>query len=76
MLIMFLAYIGRFYVRLESMSRMLDATQRAAASAHRIFEILDRKPSIAEPVRPVHPGNLQRHRSSSRTSPSATATAR
>lgn len=57
-LIMFLAYIGRFYVRLESMSRMLNATQRAAASAHRIFEILDRKPSIAEPLRPVHPDNL------------------
>ena len=37
------------------MSRMVQATQRAAASAQRIFEILDRVPSVAEPVRPVHP---------------------
>ena len=30
---LFLAYIGRFYMRLDSMSRMLSATQRAAAFA-------------------------------------------
>jgi ABC-type multidrug transport system ATPase subunit len=41
------------------MSRMLNATQRAAASAQRIFEILDRKPGIAEPLRPVHPGKVR-----------------
>lgn len=55
----FLAYISRFYTRLDSMSRMLTNTQRAAASAHRIFEILDRVPSVAEPVKPVHPGRVQ-----------------
>ena len=55
----FLAYIGRFYVRLESMSRIFTATQRAAASAHRVFEILDRVPSIAEPVKPVHPDHVE-----------------
>lgn len=55
----FLAYIGRFYTRLDSMSRMLTNTQRAAASAHRIFEILDRVPSVAEPVKPTHPGRVQ-----------------
>ncbi len=49
----FLAYIGRFYTRLESMSRMMTATQRAAASARRVFDILDREPSVAEPRRPV-----------------------
>jgi ATP-binding cassette subfamily B protein len=54
----FLAYIARFYGRMESMIRMASATQRAAASAQRIFEILDRKPSVPEPVRPVHPGRL------------------
>ncbi len=58
-LIAFLAYIGRFYTRLDSMSRMLTNTQRAAASAHRIFEILDRVPSVSEPVKPVHPGRVQ-----------------
>jgi len=55
----FLAYISRFYTKLDSMSRMLTNTQRAAASSHRIFEILDRVPSVAEPVRPVHPGRVQ-----------------
>lgn len=54
----FLAYISRFYIRLDSMSRMLANTQRAAASAYRVFEILDRVPSVGEPVRPQHPGRL------------------
>ncbi|HEV3162619.1 MAG TPA: ABC transporter transmembrane domain-containing protein [Isosphaeraceae bacterium] len=52
----FLTYMSRIYIRLESMSRMVQATQRASTSAQRIFEILDRVPSVAEPVRPVHIG--------------------
>jgi ATP-binding cassette subfamily B protein len=55
----FLAYIARFYARTESMIRMASAVQRAAASAQRIFEVLDRQPSVPEPVRPVRPGRLQ-----------------
>jgi ATP-binding cassette subfamily B protein len=55
----FLAYIGRFYGRLESMVRMVPATQRAATSAERIFEILDCVPTVAEPARPVEPGRLR-----------------
>lgn len=55
----FLTYIGRIYIRLESMSRMFTATQRAAASAQRIFDILDREPSVPEPLHPVHPGRLE-----------------
>jgi ATP-binding cassette subfamily B protein len=54
----FLAYIARFYARVESMIRMVAASQRAAASAQRIFEVLDRVPSVPEPARPVHPGRL------------------
>uniref|UniRef100_A0A7C4LNN0 ABC transporter ATP-binding protein n=1 Tax=Schlesneria paludicola TaxID=360056 RepID=A0A7C4LNN0_9PLAN len=42
-----------FYGRLESMSRMVNQSQRAAASAQRIFEVLDRVPSVPEPARPV-----------------------
>jgi ATP-binding cassette subfamily B protein len=42
----FIAYIGRFYGRVESMSRMLTLTQRASAAAQRLFEILDRAPSL------------------------------
>jgi ATP-binding cassette, subfamily B, bacterial len=56
---MFLTLIARFYTRLESMSRMVQATQRAGASAQRLFEILDRVPTVAEPARPVHPDRLQ-----------------
>jgi ATP-binding cassette subfamily B protein len=54
----FLAYIARFYGRVESMIRMVPATQRAAASAERIFEILDCVPTVAEPADPVMPGRL------------------
>lgn len=55
----FLGYIVRFYSRVESMSRMASRTQRAAASAQRIFEVLDREPSVAEPTHPVTPGRLK-----------------
>jgi ATP-binding cassette subfamily B protein len=58
-LMAFLAYIARFYARLDSMSRMASAVQRAAASSQRIFEILDKVPSVAEPVNPVRPGRLR-----------------
>ena len=54
----FIAYISRFYARVESMIRMVPATQRAAASTQRIFDILDCRPSVAEPRRPVRPGRL------------------
>ena len=53
-LMMFLGYSNRFYVRLDSMSRIVAAAQRASASTERIFEILDQVPSVAEPVAPVH----------------------
>ncbi|MBI5086042.1 MAG: ABC transporter ATP-binding protein, partial [Acidobacteria bacterium] len=55
----FVAYISRFYARLDSMSRMVSATQRAAASAQRVFGILDRVPKVSEPKEPVEPGRLQ-----------------
>jgi ATP-binding cassette subfamily B protein len=58
-LMVFIQYISRFYGRLDSMSRIVAATERAGASAHRIFAILDRVPSVAEPVNPVHPGRLK-----------------
>jgi len=49
----FLAYIARFYSRIEAMSRMGGSTQRAAASAQRIFEVLDRTPSVPDPPHPL-----------------------
>jgi ATP-binding cassette subfamily B protein len=58
-LMAFTAYMARFYARLDSMSRMVAAVQRAAASAQRIFEILDQVPSVREVEHPIHPGRLE-----------------
>ena len=49
----FIAYISRFYTRVESMSRVLTVTQRAAAAAQRLFDILDRVPTVNEAKDPV-----------------------
>lgn len=49
----FLAYVARLYTRMESMMYIFSSTQRAAASAQRIFEILDRVPSVPDPVNPL-----------------------
>ncbi|WP_431777424.1 ABC transporter ATP-binding protein [Ottowia caeni] len=49
----FLAYIGRFYARLDSMSRIVSVTQKAASGAKRIFEILDHVSSVPEAAKPV-----------------------
>ncbi|RZJ12629.1 MAG: ABC transporter ATP-binding protein [Rubrivivax sp.] len=48
----FLAYIGRFYGRLDSMSRIVSVTQKAAAGAKRIFDILDHISNVPDPVTP------------------------
>jgi ATP-binding cassette subfamily B protein len=55
----FALYLTRFYGRLESMSRMLAAIQRAAASAHRIFEILDMPPDAPQSRNPKPVGRLR-----------------
>ena len=57
----FLAYIGRFYTRLDSMSRIVSHTQKAAAGAKRIFEILDHVSSVPEPTHPVHLERVEGH---------------
>jgi len=49
----FLAYIGRFYGRLDTMSRIVSHTQKAASGAKRIFDILDHVSSVPEPVNPL-----------------------
>jgi len=48
-----LAYIGRFYTRLDSMSRIVAFTQQAATASKRIFDILDHVSSVPEPVNPI-----------------------
>ncbi|HUX65072.1 MAG TPA: ABC transporter ATP-binding protein [Sulfuricella sp.] len=58
-LVAFLAYISRFYTRLDSMSRIVSVTQKAAAGAKRIFDILDHVSSVPEPTTPVHLEQVQ-----------------
>jgi len=55
----FLAYIGRFYLRLDSMSRIVSITQKAAAGTKRIFDILDHQSNVPEPKNPVHLPSIQ-----------------
>ncbi len=55
----FIAYIGRFYGRLDSMSRIVSVTQKAAAGAKRIFDILDHVSNVPEPAQPVKIARLQ-----------------
>jgi ATP-binding cassette subfamily B protein len=49
----FIAYSSRFYVRLDSMSRIVSVTQKSASAAKRIFDILDHVSSVPDPVNPV-----------------------
>lgn len=58
-LTVFLLLSARFYSRLESMSRMVNASQRAATSATRLFEILDRVSNVPEPAKPVELSKLR-----------------
>jgi ATP-binding cassette, subfamily B, bacterial len=55
----FIAYIGRFYGRLDSMSRIVSVTQKAAAGAKRIFDILDHVSNVPEPAQPVKMAAVQ-----------------
>ncbi|MEK7708729.1 MAG: ABC transporter ATP-binding protein [Pseudomonadota bacterium] len=55
----FLAYIGRFYIRLDTMSRIVSVTQKAAAGTKRIFDILDHVSSVPESSNPVHLSAIQ-----------------
>jgi ATP-binding cassette subfamily B protein len=61
MLLAAIAYIGRFYGRLDSMSRIVSVTQKSASAAKRIFDILDHVSSVPEPTRPVHVDKVRGH---------------
>ena len=55
----FIAYISRFYGRLDSMSRIVSWTEKSASAAKRIFDILDHVSSVPEPAQPVHLPQVQ-----------------
>ncbi len=55
----FIAYISRFYGRLDSMSRIVSWTEHSASATKRIFDILDHVSSVPEPAQPVHLTQVQ-----------------
>jgi ATP-binding cassette subfamily B protein len=59
MLLAAIAYISRFYGRLDSMSRIVSVTQKSASAAKRIFDILDHVSSVPEPTQPVPMDKVQ-----------------
>ena len=52
-----IAYISRFYGRLDSMSRIVSVTEKSASAAKRIFDILDHVSSVPEPIKPGAAGH-------------------
>ena len=55
----FIAYISRFYGRLDAMSRIVSMTEKSASAAKRIFDILDHVSSVPEPAQPVPLGKVK-----------------
>ena len=55
----FVLYISSFYERMDSMSRFTASMQRAAASAHRIFDVLDVKPDVPVQRNAIKVGRLR-----------------
>ncbi len=58
-LMAFIGSSGRFYGRLDSMSRFVSVTQKTAAGAKRIFDILDHVSNVPEPTNPVKMDSVQ-----------------
>jgi ABC-type multidrug transport system fused ATPase/permease subunit len=52
-LYMFLAYLQRFYEPLNKMSGSGSTFAQASVQVQRVFEVLDQKPSIVDPVNPM-----------------------
>lgn len=55
----FVLYISSFYERMDSMSRFTASMQRAAASAHRVFDVLDVKPDVPVQRNAIKVGRLR-----------------
>jgi len=60
-LVSFVALMGRFYGRLDSMSRIVSVTQKSASAAKRVFDILDHVSSVPEPAHPVKVPQIKGH---------------
>src|SRR5205085_7311206 len=51
-LLVFLVYLGQLYSPVRSFGQLSNSVFTAAASAERVIDILDQKPSVVEPARP------------------------
>lgn len=57
----FLLYMGMFLYPLEVIGQVTRMMNRAASSAHRVFEILDTEPRVVEVAEPRRPAQLAGH---------------
>jgi len=55
----FIQYADRFYQPVRDLSEKYNVFQSAMVASERIFELLDTKPAVTEPVRPVALGRLK-----------------
>lgn len=55
----FTNYINRFFMPIQNLSNLFNVISTAMASCERIFELLDYKPEVVDPVEPCPIGPLQ-----------------
>ena len=55
----FLQYIKTFFEPIQDLAEQLSALQSAVASAEKIFTLLDEKPLIHDPEKPVQPAEIR-----------------
>jgi ATP-binding cassette subfamily B multidrug efflux pump len=60
-LVAFISYIQMFFKPIRDISEKYNIMQSAMASTERIFEFMDHKEEIPEPVRPEWPANQEGH---------------
>jgi len=58
-LVMFILYIGQLFEPIFQFSEHISVIQRSFAAGHRIFKILELKPSIKEPARPHYMNSVK-----------------
>jgi len=58
-LLTFIAYLSMLYGPLEFMSWVSNWWARCVDSAHRVFEIIDAKPDVEEPVNPIDKDSIE-----------------
>ena len=55
----FIQYVERFFQPIRDLSEKYNIMQQAMASSERIFGLLDERPEVRDPPRPVHLGRIR-----------------